>query len=63
MAFIDGLTGLYNRRYVTRHLAGLAQNRSAESRKIALIMVDIDHFKMVNDTHGHDVGNQVLKQL
>ncbi|MDA0228685.1 MAG: PleD family two-component system response regulator [Proteobacteria bacterium] len=63
MAFTDGLTGLYNRRYVTRHLAGLAKDRSAENRNIALIMVDIDHFKMVNDTFGHDVGDQVLKEL
>ncbi len=63
MAFTDGLTGLYNRRYITRHLAGLAQDRSAVNRNIALIMVDIDHFKMVNDTHGHDVGDQVLKEI
>jgi two-component system cell cycle response regulator len=63
MAFTDGLTGLYNRHYVTRHLASLAQDASAESRNIALIMVDIDHFKSVNDTYGHDVGDEVLKEI
>ena len=63
MAVTDGLTRLYNRRYVTHHLAGLAQDRSAENRNIALTMVDIDHFKMVKDTHGHDVGDQVLKEI
>ncbi len=63
MAFTDGLTGLYNRRYVTRHLASLAQDASSENRNIALIMVDIDHFKKVNDTHGHDVGDEVLREI
>ena len=63
MAFTDGLTGLYNRRFVTRHLAGLSQRPSTEDRNFALIMVDIDHFKSVNDTYGHDVGDQVLKEL
>ena len=63
MAFTDGLTGLYNRNYVTRHLASLAQDARPESRNIALIMVDIDHFKNVNDTYGHDVGDEVLKEI
>jgi two-component system cell cycle response regulator len=63
MAFTDSLTGLYNRRYVTRHLASLAQSRGTEERNVALIMVDIDHFKAVNDTHGHDVGDEVLKEI
>lgn len=63
MAFTDGLTGLYNRRYVTRHLASLAQSQGAEDHETALIMVDIDHFKNVNDTYGHDVGDEVLKEI
>ena len=63
MTFTDGLTGLYNRRYVTRHLAGLAKDPSAEDRNIALIMIDIDHFKNVNDSYGHDVGDEVLKEI
>ncbi len=63
MAFTDGLTGLYNRRYVTRHLASLAQSKGGEEHDTALIMVDIDHFKNVNDTYGHDVGDEVLKEI
>jgi len=63
MAFTDGLIGLYNRRFVTRHLSGLAQGPNAEGRDIALIMVDIDHFKNVNDTYGPDVGDQVIKEI
>jgi two-component system cell cycle response regulator len=63
MAFTDGLTGLYNRRYVTRHLASLAQSQGAEDHETALIMVDIDHFKNVNDSYGHDVGDEVLKEI
>ena len=63
MAFTDGLTGLYNRRYVTRHLASLAQSKGTDDNDTALIMVDIDHFKSVNDTYGHDVGDEVLKEI
>ena len=48
---------------MTRHLADLSQRPSTEDRNFALIMVDIDHFKSVNDTYGHDVGDQVLKEL
>jgi len=63
MAFTDGLTGLYNRRYVARHLASLAQSQGANDHNIALIMIDIDHFKLVNDTYGHDVGDEVLVEI
>jgi two-component system cell cycle response regulator len=63
MAFTDGLTGLYNRRYVTRHLASLAQSKGTDDNDTAQIMVDIDHFKSVNDTYGHDVGDEVLKEI
>ena len=63
MAFTDGLTGLYNRRYVTRHLVSLAQSQGSEDHETALIMVDIDHFKNVNDTYVHDVGDEVLKEI
>lgn len=63
MAFTDGLTGLYNRRYVARHLASLAQSQGADDHNIALIMIDIDHFKLVNDTYGHDVGDKVLVEI
>ena len=53
MAFNDELTGLPARRAMNEHLMKLG-------RKFTVAMVDIDHFKKVNDTHGHDVGDQVL---
>tara|TARA_B100001750_G_C15510148_1_gene603067 strand:- start:191 stop:1630 length:1440 start_codon:yes stop_codon:yes gene_type:complete len=61
MALTDSLTGLFNRRYLNVHLEKLL-NTSGEQRKpVAVLMFDIDHFKAVNDTHGHSVGDEVLK--
>jgi len=60
MAHCDFLTDLFNR----RHFFGKAQeilNKKANSAQISLAMFDIDHFKRVNDTYGHDTGDQVLK--
>lgn len=56
MAFRDELTGLRSRRALNEHLQCL-------SGCYTLAMVDIDHFKQVNDTHGHDIGDQVLKMV
>lgn len=61
MALTDGLTGLYNRRYLEVHLHKLLVKNVENKKKLAVLMVDIDHFKQVNDTHGHDVGDQILK--
>jgi two-component system cell cycle response regulator len=58
MAVTDGLTGLRNRRYITRHLEGLLRNGS-----VALLMLDVDRFKTVNDTYGHAAGDQVLQDV
>ncbi|MGQ0526555.1 MAG: PleD family two-component system response regulator [Alphaproteobacteria bacterium] len=61
MALTDSLTGLYNRRYLEVHLQKMLQ-KSHESRKpLGILMMDIDHFKKVNDTYGHPVGDEVLK--
>jgi diguanylate cyclase (GGDEF)-like protein len=59
-AAIDRLTGVLNRRGVEQALADLGE-RGAEG--VALVMVDIDHFKGINDTHGHDAGDQVLQRV
>jgi len=61
MALTDSLTGLYNRRYLEVHLGKLIENNARSKKALAVIMLDIDHFKAVNDTHGHGVGDEVLK--
>lgn len=55
----DALTGLANRRAMDDALASLKQN----NRHFAVLALDIDHFKRVNDTHGHDVGDKTLRQV
>ena len=62
-AVTDPLTGLYNRRYVEAHLKQLAEQSRGSGQELAIMMLDIDHFKSVNDTHGHAAGDQVLVQL
>lgn len=63
MAVVDDLTGLYNRRYFDRHL-GIMFNKAAEqNRELGVMMIDLDHFKSVNDTHGHDAGDAVLREF
>ncbi|GLQ57508.1 PleD family two-component system response regulator [Devosia nitrariae] len=63
MAVTDELTGLYNRRYFDRHLAVMLGKAQAQDRELAVMLLDIDHFKSVNDTHGHDAGDAVLKEF
>ncbi|WP_108815328.1 diguanylate cyclase [Loktanella sp. Alg231-35] len=62
-AITDPLTGLYNRRYAEPHLAHLAEQAVATGQPFAVMMIDIDHFKSVNDTYGHSAGDGVLRQL
>ncbi len=59
-AVTDPLTGLYNRRYALPHLASLAERALADRREFALMVLDIDHFKRINDTYGHASGDKVL---
>jgi diguanylate cyclase (GGDEF)-like protein len=56
----DGLTGLFNRRYLEEQLFVMASSAARHGQSLAAIMVDIDHFKRVNDTHGHAAGDAVL---
>jgi two-component system cell cycle response regulator len=62
-AITDALTGLYNRRYMESHLATLAEQASSRAKPLALMMIDIDYFKSINDGHGHDAGDDVLREF
>ncbi|MCZ4260374.1 diguanylate cyclase [Limimaricola sp. G21655-S1] len=62
-ALTDELTGLWNRRYALPHLARLIDEARKRRRPIAVMLLDIDHFKMVNDRHGHAAGDRVLAQV
>ena len=63
MAVTDGLTGLNNRRYLDKHLRLLFDRAMARSRPLSLCITDIDRFKAVNDTYGHDAGDEVLREF
>jgi diguanylate cyclase (GGDEF)-like protein len=61
LSITDPLTTVYNRRYMMEQLPRELDRASRYGRQLSLIMCDIDHFKRVNDTHGHMVGDEVLK--
>jgi len=63
MAITDQLTGLHNRRYMSRHLDTLVSSARKNGRPLAFVIMDIDFFKQVNDTYGHDIGDEVLKEF
>lgn len=63
MATTDGLTGLSNHRTFQERLSQMMERAKRAGRKLSVILTDIDHFKGVNDTYGHPVGDQVLKQV
>jgi two-component system cell cycle response regulator len=63
MAITDQLTGLHNRRYMARHLDNLILGAQKSGKPLAFLIMDIDHFKSVNDTHGHDIGDEVLREF
>lgn len=62
-ALSDPLTGLYNRRYAMTHLSHCVDNALTLKSDLAVILVDLDHFKVINDTYGHNVGDQVLTSV
>ena len=63
LAVTDALTGLHNRRYMETHLTALAEQAGAAGRPLSLLLVDIDNFKSINDTYGHDAGDSVLREF
>jgi two-component system cell cycle response regulator len=63
MAITDALTGLFNRRYMETHFAALVEQAASRGKPIAVLILDIDHFKSINDGHGHDAGDDVLREF
>jgi two-component system cell cycle response regulator len=63
LAITDPLTGLYNRRYLDAHLRSTVARAKATGKPVCVLVFDIDHFKTVNDTYGHDAGDDVLREF
>ena len=62
-AVTDQLTGLHNRRYMTGQLTALVARAAQGGEPVAALLVDLDHFKKINDSFGHDVGDEVLREF
>ncbi len=62
-SYIDGLTGLYNRKYLDDLIDKNLEDDVKNGVEYAIMLLDIDYFKMVNDTYGHDAGDSILKKL
>ena len=63
LTFIDPLTGAYNRRYFEKSLEEKIRQAKTEQESFALVIFDLDNFKKINDRYGHDVGDEILKNL
>ncbi len=63
LASRDPLTGFYNRRAIAEHGGALVQRAFRRDKAVALLMLDLDHFKNINDVHGHAVGDSLLKAV
>ena len=63
MANIDALTGLPNRHYLMQYLAQVAEKAVKNDEPFALLLIDLDNFKAVNDSAGHDAGDELLRHI
>ncbi|MEJ0065868.1 MAG: PleD family two-component system response regulator [Caulobacteraceae bacterium] len=63
LAVTDQLTGLHNRRYMTGQLGALVTRALRGGDPVSALMIDIDHFKKINDGFGHDIGDEVLREF
>ncbi len=59
----DGLTGLFNRRYFDIHIKQMSENAQTSGKAMCMMILDMDHFKEVNDNYGHPAGDAVLRTL
>jgi len=59
----DAMTGLHNRRFLEEYMETLVANNERNKHTLSILMLDLDYFKKVNDTYGHDAGDKVLKEL
>ena len=63
LAFIDALTGIYNRYYLFQAVPEILQKAALSNSILGVLMLDVDNFKNINDTHGHLMGDEVLKAM
>jgi two-component system cell cycle response regulator len=63
LAVTDPLTGLSNRRYLDNHISTLFNRSMARGRPLSVLIADIDRFKQINDTHGHDAGDDIIREF
>ncbi len=59
----DGMTGLYNRRFLEEFIDKIMSQAQRENETYCVLMLDVDFFKMVNDTYGHDIGDRVIVEI
>src|SRR5262249_44784897 len=63
LAVTDQLTGLHNRRYMRSQLESFVKRANMGGQAVSILIADIDHFKKVNDIHGHSAGDEVLREF
>jgi two-component system cell cycle response regulator len=63
LAVTDPLTSLYNRRYMESHVGTLVERSASRGKSLSVLILDIDYFKSINDSYGHDAGDDVLREF
>jgi two-component system, cell cycle response regulator len=63
LAITDPLTGLFNRRYMESHVGTLIDRSAARGKSLSVLILDVDYFKSINDSYGHDAGDDVLREF
>lgn len=63
LSVTDGLTNLYNKRFLSNEAPGVLEQAQLTGQPLSLMVVDLDHFKQINDTQGHEAGDEILKAV